>query len=197
MPDIDIDTQSEFNAQNIFKCSVAASMVKKGELVKHSVGSYFQQISVDPITNLSAIPYKQAEEFGYFKVDFLHLSLLDHFHDKHEIRALLKKEPNWDLMLVPSITTRLFHLANHYDVVQQVKPRSVQEVADILALIRPGKRHLLQVYLADRINTRDELYTHPKENNVAWFKRSHSIAYAHNVVLQLHLISAGVDVYHK
>jgi len=194
MPDIDIDTQSEFNTQNTFKCSVAASMVKKGELVKHSVGSYFQHIGVDPITKFSAIPYKQADDVGYFKVDFLHLSLLDHFHSKQEIRTLLKKEPNWDLMLIPSVTTRLFHLANHYDVVQQVKPRSIQEIADILALIRPGKRHLLQVYLVDRVKTRVELYTRPKETNVAWFKRSHSIAYAHNVVLQLHLISAGVDV---
>ena len=192
MPDIDIDTQSTFDAQTVFKNSVGASMVKNQELVKHPVGSYFQTIPVDSITNLAAIPYKEAEELGYFKVDFLHLSFLDNFESKKEIRLLLKREPNWDLLLIPSVVLQLAHLSNHYEVIALIKPRSVQEVADILALIRPSKRYLIPKYVEDREKTRVELYQSPKEKNAKWFKRSHSIAYALNIVLQLHLI--GFDM---
>mgnify|MGYP000942784135 CR=1 FL=1 len=194
MPDIDIDTQSPFDAQKVFKTSVAASMVKKEALARHPVGTYFQTIPVDPVTGLAAIPYDEAEEIGYFKVDFLHLSLLDHFESKKEIRALLKIEPNWNLLKIPSVVTRLFHLSNHYDVVSRVAPRSIQELADVLALIRPGKRYLLEAYLKDRGVVRDELYKKPKNKEAIWFKKSHSVAYAHNIVLQLHLIEAGIDI---
>lgn len=191
MPDIDIDTQSSFNAQQVFKHSVAASIVKNQKLSRHPCGTYFQQIPVDPVTNLAAIPFKEAEELGYFKVDFLHLSSLDKFTSKQQIRGLLKKEPNWSLMQIPSVVAQLSHLANYIDLVRRVKPQSIQEVADILALIRPSKLYLLEAYVKDRDLVRDELYTKPKDKNAMWFKRSHSVAYAHNIVLQLHLISGN------
>lgn len=194
MPDIDIDTQSVFDAQKVFKTSVAASMVKKGALIRHPVGTYFQNIPVDKFTNLAAIPHLEAEELGYFKVDFLHLSLLDVFESKHEIRALLKKDPNWDLLKMPSVVTKLFHLSKHFDVVSRVAPRSIQELADCLALIRPGKRYLLEPYIKNRNVVREELYKKPKNKDAVWFKKSHSIAYAHNIVLQMHLIDVGIDI---
>jgi DNA polymerase III alpha subunit len=194
MPDIDIDTQTSFDAQSVFKTSVAASMVKNEELVRHPVGTYFQEIPKDKVTGLSAIPYKDAEDLGYFKVDFLHLSLLDYFENKNEIRVLLKKEPNWDLLKIPSVVSKLFHLSNHYDVVSRIAPRSIQELADVLALIRPGKKYLLEAYIKDRDIVRDELYKTPTKKNAIWFKRSHSVAYAHNIVLQLHLINVGIEI---
>lgn len=191
MPDIDIDTQSSFNAQTIFRHSVAASIVKNQKLSRHPCGTYFQKIPVDPVTNLSAIPFKEAEELGYFKVDFLHLTFLDNFKSKQQMRRLLKKEPNWALMQVPSVVAQLSHLSNYIDLVRRINPQSIQEIADILALIRPGKMYLLEAYTRDRELVRDELYAKPKEKNAIWFKRSHSIAYAHNIVLQLHLISGN------
>jgi hypothetical protein len=194
MPDIDIDTQSTFDAQKLFKSSVAASMIKDRNLVKHPVGSYFQNISIDPVTGLSAIPYNMADDLGYFKVDFLHLSLLDYFKNKREIRVLIKKEPKWDLLKIPSVVSKLFHLSNQFDLVNQVAPHSIQELADILALMRPAKQYLVQPYLLDRNATRDELYAKPKRKDAIWFKRSHSVAYAHNIILQLHLIDAGFDI---
>jgi hypothetical protein len=195
MPDIDIDTQSTFNAQNVFKNSVAASMVNnKKVLVRHPVGSYFQSIPVDGLTGLAAIPYSEAEDVGYFKVDFLHLTLLDCFDNKKDIRTLLRKEPNWNLLKIPSVVTQLFHLGNHIDVVSRVAPHSIQELADVLALIRPGKRYLLESYIENRDVVRDELYRKPKNKDSIWFKKSHSVAYAHNIVLQMHLIEAGIDL---
>ena len=103
MPDIDIDCKTSFNPNTLFTKPVPPSMIKKGMLSKHPCGQYFQNISKDPVTNLAAIPYEDAEQFGYFKIDFLHLSHLDPFKDKQEIRDLIKKEPDWDLLLDESM----------------------------------------------------------------------------------------------
>jgi hypothetical protein len=186
--DIDIDCQSTFDPTTLFDV-VQASMVKNGELVRHPVGVYFQEIPKDRITGLSAIPYDAAEEVGYFKIDFLHLSVLDSFGNKEEIRALSRIPPDWNLLSSKSIVSKLFQLANHYDIVTVVQPRSVQELADCVALIRPGKRNLLKGYLKDRVNVRPLLY---EKTDKYFFKRSHAIAYAVTIVLQLHLIKGGL-----
>lgn len=189
-PDIDIDFPSSFDPTTFLPGAIPASMVKKGELSKHPCGHYLQTIPVDSITGLAAIPYNQAAEFGYFKIDFLHLSLLDNFHSKREIRDLLKIEPDWSLLTNPVVVPRLFQLHRNYALLAKVKPRSVQELADCIALIRPGKRDYLEPYLLDRDKVRPYLYRTEGDDKSS-FKRSHSISYALTVVLQLHLIKSG------
>lgn len=188
--DIDIDFPSNFNLTDIIKEAIPASMVKKGELVKHPCGYYLQTIPVDSYTGLAAIPYDQAVEYDYFKIDFLHLSLLDNFKTKQEIRDLIKIEPNWKLLTDSSVVPKLFQLHKNYPILAKIKPRSVQEVADCIALIRPGKREYLEPYMIDKEKVRPYLYRGEADNKSA-FKRSHAIAYALTVVLQLHLISQG------
>lgn len=184
--DIDLDFKTSFQPSSLFPESIPASMVKNGELTKHPCGRYFQQMPIDPITNLAAIPYEAAEEFGFFKIDLLHLSLLDPLDSKDEIRTLSKQEPDWSLLLDGECVSKLFHVNKHADLLAIVRPKSVIELSDVLALIRPGKRQLLNQYLADRAKTRVALY----EKTVGYyFKRSHAIAYALSIVVQLHLIS--------
>ena len=103
---------------------------------------------------------------------------------------LLKIEPDWGLLLVPSEQVKLFQLSKHGDVLNAVKPRSIEELADVLALIRPGKKQLLKLYMTQRESTRRILYA--KDESGYSFKKSHAIGYAMVIVLQLHLISTGV-----
>lgn len=189
--DVDIDFQTDFDPLDYFKNAVRASRVQDGELKKHNAGAYLQTIPVDKMTGFAAIPYTEAQELGYFKIDFLHLSFLDHFNSKEEIRVLLKKEPDWILLQSPDVVSRLFQLHNHFELVVRVKPKSVQELADCIALIRPGKRYLLDAYIKNRIAVRPELYRKPDDGR-AYYKKPHSIAYALTIVLQLHLIKAGI-----
>ena len=188
--DIDIDFQSKFDPTKLFHSCVQASMVKNDELSKHPCGIYFQNIAVDELTGLAAIPFEEAEVMGFFKIDFLHLSLLDKFNNKPEIRKLIKQEPNWDLLLDPIQVSKLFQIHKNHVLLSQIKPKSVQELADAIALIRPGKRYLLDKYLRNKDATRDELYSKPISGY--YFKRSHAIAYALTIVLQLHLIEQKV-----
>lgn len=187
--DVDIDLQTSFKPKKIFPW-VRASIVKNEDLVPHPCGVYPQNIPVDPITELAAIPYDKAEQLGYYKIDFLHLNVYDHFNSREEIEQLLEVEPPWALMLVPDNQRKLFQLSKHGDVIDAVKPKSIEELADVLALIRPGKKNLVKLYLAQRDACRRILYA--KDETGYSFKKSHAIAYAMVIVLQLHLISVGV-----
>lgn len=189
--DVDIDTPSTFDPLTIFS-AVRASTYKDKKLSPHPCGVYFQAVPIDPITQLAAVPYEQAEELGCFKVDFLHLHVYDHFSSSEEIRELIKHDPDWKLLEVPSVVKQLFQLSKHLDIVEQVKPTSILAIADVLALIRPQKRYMLKYYLSNPAKARKELYKLEDGSGYS-FKKSHSIAYALVIILQLHLIKAGIS----
>jgi DNA polymerase III alpha subunit len=191
--DIDIDVVPSFDVTRHFPTATKASVLNGDKLLSHPCGAYFQSIPSDPITKLAAIPYEQAEELGYFKLDFLHVNVYRHFKSREEIKELIKLDPPWELMKSPSVVSQLFQLGKHYDLLQELKPTSVQELADVLALIRPSKRNLIKLYQRDRKYTRTLLYT-IDEGDAYAFKKAHAIAYALVVVLQLHLLGAGVEI---
>lgn len=186
--DIDIDVADNKKARSVLRCT-RASIVENDELKPHLVGLYFQKIPVDSITGLAAIPYETAEELDFLKVDILNLSFLEHFNSKHEIRKLLKRQPKWNLLVQDDVIPKLFHLSNHGDTLKRVKPTTIEELADVLALIRPNKKALISKYISNRVATRKELYK--KEVN-SDLRKSHAIPYAQIIVLQLHLIEAGI-----
>jgi len=188
--DIDIDTKTGFDPSTVFPDIVQASMLVDDGYKKHNVGWYFQNMPSDPVTNLAAIPYDEAEQYGFFKIDFLSINVYDNFNSKSEIRELLKLEPNWDLLLDKENYLNLFQIHRYFDVVSRIRPRSIPELADCIALIRPGPRSLLDSYVnsnpEDRIKIRPLIYDGNWEGFS--FKKSHAHAYALTIVLQLHLI---------
>lgn len=191
--DIDLDFQNNFDPLKIFPQAVRASMVTDGELRKHPAGAYLQGIPTDAITGLSAIPYKDADALGYIKIDFLHLNTLNIFESKAEIRTLLKKQPDWSLLERPEIIKKLPHIHRHFNIVNRVKPKSVEELADCLALIRPAQRVFLDAYIEDRETVRKNLlYNKPVDSTRYYFKRPHALSYSLTIVLQLHLIKANI-----
>lgn len=189
--DVDIDFPTEFDPLEYFKTAIRASRVYNGNLTKHNVGVYFQEIPQDGMTGFAAIPYKQAQELGYFKIDFLHLSILDNFKTKQEIRDLLKQDPDWSLLMSADVVSKLFQIHRHYDLIRELQPKSVIELADCIALIRPAKRSLIQSYMRNKDLIRPQLYLKP-DNDLPYYKKPHAVAYALTIVLQLHLIKQGI-----
>jgi hypothetical protein len=192
--DVDIDVASTFPLK-IFESYVRASIYdeKNKRLQPHPCGIYFQEIPTDPITGLAAVPYETAEELGCFKMDFLHNKVYDHFTSKEEIKQLIKVDPDWTLLEIPSVVKQCYHIGNHYDLLKDVRPRSIIELADCLALIRPQKRFMLKAYLKNREKIRGELYSVDKDGGYA-FKKAHALAYAYVIVLQLHLLKEGITL---
>lgn len=187
--DIDIDILPSVDPMKIFPSWVRASVVRDGKLTPHPCGVYPQGIARDPMTKFSAIPYSEAEELGFLKIDFLKLSLLNGLVSRAEIEKFVKAEPNWSLLQLQSNHSKLFQLSKHGEMLQLIKPSNIVELADCMALIRPGKKNFLGLYRKDRESCRKILYA--KDEGGYAFKRSHAIAYAYNVVLQLHLIEQG------
>lgn len=190
--DVDVDTPSSFNALKVFPTAIRASMYRDQKLTPHQCGVYFQTIPTDPITGLAAIPYEDAEAIGAFKVDFLHVSVYDHFSSREEITELLKIDPDWTLLKIPSVVKQLFQLSKHYETISKVQPQNLMELADVLALIRPQKSYLMEYYLKDTERARKMLYSRDAAEGYA-FKKAHAVAYAMVIVLQLHLIKGGVS----
>lgn len=187
--DVDIDVQPSFRPQAIFPKWVKASVLKDEKLTAHPCGVYPQAMAKDPITGLAAIPYEEAEELGYLKVDFLHLNVYQFFSTRKEIEDLLKIEPDWNLLRMPSTWPKLFQLSKHGDLLADLKPRGLVDVADIMALIRPGKKAFAGLYKKEKAAARVLLYA--KDDNGYAFKKSHALAYSYVIWLQLHLIAQG------
>ena len=187
MPDIDIDFFDRTQILDKIKHRVAMRK-QKGETVKHNTGVYFQEIPHDPFTNLATIDYETAEERSYFKIDFLNVGIYEGVRDEEHLVDLLHTEPDWSLLEHQEIVDQLFHINGHYPVVSKLKPRSVEQLAAVLAIIRPAKRYLVD---SDWETIDREVWVVP-ETDEYFFKRSHAIAYALAIIVQLNALCEQV-----
>jgi hypothetical protein len=188
MPDIDIDFNDREQALALFK-HVKASRNDNGKLVKHNTGVYLHQVPVDAISGLSAVDYTQAEEAGYFKIDFLNVGLYKGVRDEGHLTQLMTTEPLWDLLEQDDFVNLLFHVNGHGSILRQMKPTSVEQLAAVLAMIRPAKRQLIGRPWVEVMN---DIWIKP-DNEEYYFKKSHAVAYATAIVVQMNLICEGIS----
>lgn len=180
LPDIDIDLKNRDDVLTLLKHIPASITDDK----KHNTGVYFNSIPVNPLTGCSALDYKEAEERRYFKLDLLNVNLYKDIKDEKHLNMLMDKEPMWELLNHKDFVEQLFHIHDHYEIVAKLKPRTVKQLASVLAIIRPSKRYLLNQDW-DKIN--EEVWITPKDNSY-YFKKSHAIAYAIAIIVQMNLI---------
>jgi DNA polymerase III alpha subunit len=183
MPDIDIDFADRTKALVLLD-HVVAAIEDNGTYKKHNTGVYCTSIPYNPITGLSTIDYKQAEDRGYFKIDFLNVGVYEGVKNKEHLKKLLETEPLWDLLLEDEFTQNLFHVNGHGSILRQSKPKSIEELAAVLAMIRPAKRYLIG---KEWSTVMTEIWKKP-ENDEYYFKKAHAVAYAAAIVVQMNLI---------
>ena len=184
MPDIDID----FADRNIILEKLKHRVAKLDTEKKHNTGVYFTEVPCNPVNNVSTIDYKTADKRGYFKLDFLNVSLYKDIKDEDHLNKLIQKEPLWTLLEHKDFVEQLFHIGEHGTILESMKPQSVEELAMILAIIRPGKRHLLGKTWKKVSET---IWKKPTTNEY-YFKKAHAIAYAMAIVVQMNLICEGL-----
>ena len=188
MPDIDIDFTDRDSALKLFR-HIGASRIDGDRLVKHNTGVYLHEVPVKADVNLCAIPYDQAEDEGYFKLDFLNVSIYKGVQNEEHLIQLMETEPLWDLLLQDEFADLLFHLNGHGAILRKTCPSSVEELAAVLAMIRPAKRNLIGKPWPEIMK---EVWVKPETNDY-YFKKSHATAYAVAIVVQMNLICEQIS----
>jgi DNA polymerase III alpha subunit len=188
MPDIDIDFFDRKQALDVIK-HIPAAISENGSFKKHNTGVYCHSIPYNPLTDTANIDYKTAEDRGYFKLDFLNVSVYKDVRDEAHLIELLNTEPLWDLLLQDEFVNLLFHVNGHGAILRQMKPTSIEELAAVLAIIRPAKRYLIG---QDWSVVKNEVWQKPAGDEY-YFKKAHAVAYAHVIVVQMNLICEGIS----
>lgn len=181
--DIDID----FGSRDVLLKLIAhtpAAMRKVNPIRKHATGVYITDIPYDPVNDMAAIDYADAEDRGYFKLDLLNVHVYSQVKNEQHLISLMR-EPNWNKLLDRKFVEQLVHLNNHYQSIKRMPEpiNSIPRLAMFLALIRPSKKHLIGKIWPEVAKT-----VWDKDDSGYSFKRSHSCAYANLVVVHMNLL---------
>jgi len=168
---------------------IKASRVDEGTLVKHNTGVYLHEVPVNAVTGLCAVPYEEAEERKFFKIDFLNVGIYKGVRNEEHLVELMNKEPLWDLLIDDSFNSLLFHVNGHGEILRKTAPTTIEQLAAVLAMIRPAKRYLIG---KDWNTVLNEVWKKP-ESEEYFFKKSHATAYAVAVVVQMNLICEQIS----
>lgn len=181
--DIDIDMSDRSQLLKLIPY-VSAAMRNVTPVRKHPSGIYITDIPYDPVNDMAAIDYVEAEQRGYFKLDLLNVFVYEQVKSEEHLYKLMQ-EPDWNMLKNKSIVKQLIHIGNYYNILQRLPEPvdSIPRLAMFLALIRPAKKHLIGLPWKEIAKTVWE-----KDGNNYVFKRSHSIAYAQMVVVHMNLL---------
>jgi hypothetical protein len=185
MPDIDID----FADRDIILDKLNHRIAKLDTGKKHNTGVYFTEIPHNPVDNLATIDYDEAEERKYFKIDFLNVFIYKQVKDEDHLVKLMSKEPLWDLLTESEFSNQLFHVGEHSTLLKKLSPKSIQQLAATLAIIRPAKRHLENETWD---NIMKQVWVKPSDGSY-FFKKAHAVAYAHAIVVHMNLICEQLE----
>ena len=185
MPDIDID----FADRDIILDKLNHRIAKLDTGKKHNTGVYFTEIPHNPVDNLATIDYDEAEERKYFKIDFLNVFIYKQVKDEDHLVKLMSKEPLWDLLTEAEFSNQLFLVGEHSTLLKKLSPKSIQQLAATLAIIRPAKRHLENETWD---NIMKQVWVKPKDGSY-FLKKAHAVAYAHAIVVHMNLICEQLE----
>lgn len=185
--DIDIDFADRTKALSGMP-HVPASIIKNGKITKHNTGVYFHAVPMDPVTDQCSLDYEEAERRGMYKIDMLNVSIYDMVEDEEHLLALMKRPLDWAMFEYPEFVSELFHLGNYGELTAKLKPRSIEHIAMILALIRPGKKNLQYRCLTNGFDDiRHEIWMH-KDGEAYVFRKSHAFSYAMLVYVHANIL---------
>lgn len=181
--DIDLDVGDRDKVLALIK-HIPAAMRKVDPIRKHNSGVYITEIPYDPVHNMSSLDYAEADKRGYFKLDVLNMHVYNQVRDEDHLIELMR-EPDWKLLTDRKFVEQLVHLNNAYYAIERMPEPidSIPRLSMFLAVIRPSKKHLIGKTWKEIAPT-----VWDKDPNGYSFKRSHSVAYAHLVVVHMNLL---------
>lgn len=188
--DIDIDFADREQALKHIRYT-AAAIDRNGTLVKHNTGIYVTDIPQNPFTNTASLDHSLAEDRGYVKLDFLNVGVYGHVRDNQHLQQLMDRDPDWAKLYDPDFCSQVIHIGNHYDTLINMPEavNSIPRMAMFLAVIRPGKRHLVGQSWKD---VGKVVWDKPDDDSY-FFKKAHAVAYAHLVAVHMNILTDLAD----
>lgn len=183
--DIDIDFADRNSILSLIK-HVPARQIVDNQVRRHNSGVYVTDIPWDPLNNCAAIDYEEAETRGYFKIDFLNMSVYQLIRSPEHYKQMLNIEPDWARLWQDSAwASQLAHVGNYTDLLKKMQPDSVPRMAAFISVIRPGKAHL-QGLPWDQVF--ESVWDGDSSRGFV-FKKSHALSYSMLVSLHMNLLS--------
>jgi hypothetical protein len=176
--DVDIDFGNRDSILSLIKHVPARQQDRK-----HNSGVYVTDIPVDAVAGCATIDYKEAEDLGYFKIDFLNVHVYENIKDQDHYDRLIAADTPWHRLVDSTFVEKIIHINNYADVLKTREVNSIPRMAMFLSMIRPGKKHLLDeswdVVAKTIWDKTDDGYT---------FKKAHAISYAMLVALHMNIV---------
>jgi len=181
--DVDIDFADRSKILQCIKYTSAA-MRNVNPIRKHATGVYVTAIPYDPVLDIASIDYTVAEKRGYFKLDLLNVHVYENVKDEKHLNELMV-EPDWSKLKDKSFVEKLIHLNNqYYNLVKMPESiDSIPRLAMFLAVIRPGKKHLIGLPWQEVAKT-----VWDKGTDGYVFKKAHAISYSWLVAVHMNLL---------
>jgi hypothetical protein len=183
--DIDIDFADRDSVLKLIE-HVPARQTVNGQVRRHNSGIYVTDIPRDPVADCAALDYETAESRGYFKLDFLNMSVYQLVKDPTHYEVMLAVTPPWERLWTDrEWAQQLVHVGQYTNLLEIMRPDSIQRLAAFISIIRPGKAHLqtrpwTEVFATVWDGDTSRGYT---------FKKAHSISYAMLVSLHMNLLN--------
>lgn len=182
--DIDIDFGDREKILSLIE-HIPAAMRKVEPKRKHATGIHVTEIPYDPVDDMAALDYSDAEKRGYIKLDFLNVHVYNKVRDLNHLEKLMNTTPDWSMLKDYNRMKSLIHLQNHYQTIKKMPEPidSIPRLAMFLAVIRPSKKHLIGLPWSEVAKT-----IWDRDSTGYSFKKSHAVAYAHLVVVHMNLL---------
>ena len=183
--DIDIDFSDRNQILNLIRHIPARQIVQK-QVRRHNSGVYVTAIPYDPVNECAAIDYESAEQRGYFKIDFLNMSVYQLIKSPKHYTEMLAATPPWNRLWQDSTwASQLVHIGNYTELLKSMRPDSIPRMAAFISIIRPGKAHLQNKSWEDVFNS----VWDGDDSQGYTFKKSHALSYAALVALHINLLN--------
>ena len=188
--DIDIDFADRETVLKLIQ-HIPARQSVNGQVRKHNSGVYVTDIPYDPVNQCAAIDYEEAEQRGYFKIDFLNMSVYQLVKSPEHYDQMINTTPPWTRLWTDELwASQLVHVGNYTDLLKSMQPDSIPRMAAFISIIRPGKAYLQN-------KDWNTVFTEVWDGNDSrgyTFKKSHAISYAVLVALHMNLLNEADQI---
>ena len=187
--DIDIDFADRESILKLIN-AVPARQLHQGQVRRHNSGVYVTDIPYDPVNQCAAIDYELAEQRGYFKIDFLNMTVYNLVRSPEHYDQMQAQEPPWERLWCDSEWAKqLAHIGNYTELLKTMRPDSIPRMAAFISIIRPGKAHLQNRPWAEVF----ESVWDGDDSKGYTFKKAHAVSYAALVALHMNLLNQHVE----